>query len=111
MSWTSYHSALLSKKAELEKSLTNREAIQVERLSDALDQAVAQSNRDIEAGRINRDQEVYRKVLIALKKFELGEFGICEDCGEEIPGNRLLVVPWAGLCIACQEKHELSSTS
>lgn len=104
--WTSYHTALLAKKAELERSLSDRGAIQVERLSDALDQALAQSARDIEAGRINRDQEVYRKVLSALKKFELGEFGICEDCEEEIPSNRLLVVPWAALCVPCQEKQE-----
>lgn len=34
------------------------------------------------------------------------EFGLCEDCEEEIPNRRLELMPWTTLCIACQSKRE-----
>ncbi|WP_413206733.1 TraR/DksA family transcriptional regulator [Rhodospirillum sp. A1_3_36] len=32
--------------------------------------------------------------------------GFCEDCGCEIPPNRLAVLPWAARCLDCQGDHE-----
>lgn len=32
--------------------------------------------------------------------------GFCEDCDELIPQQRLLAVPWARRCVACQEIYE-----
>jgi DnaK suppressor protein len=34
------------------------------------------------------------------------EFGLCEDCEEEIAPGRLALVPWATLCVACQAKRD-----
>lgn len=34
------------------------------------------------------------------------EFGMCEDCGEDIPVRRLELMPWVRLCIACQGARE-----
>jgi DnaK suppressor protein len=34
------------------------------------------------------------------------EFGLCEDCEEEIPPRRLAVMPYATRCAACQAKAE-----
>ena len=34
------------------------------------------------------------------------EFGLCEECEEEIGPRRLALVPWATLCIACQAKRD-----
>ncbi|MEJ2723294.1 MAG: TraR/DksA family transcriptional regulator [Deltaproteobacteria bacterium] len=34
------------------------------------------------------------------------EFGLCEECGAQIPKERLLIVPEATLCIACQRELE-----
>ena len=34
------------------------------------------------------------------------EFGLCEECEEEIGQRRLALVPWATLCIACQAKRD-----
>ena len=30
------------------------------------------------------------------------EFGVCEDCGDEIPEKRLGVMPFARFCAECQ---------
>jgi DnaK suppressor protein len=42
----------------------------------------------------------------ALSKLTSGSFGLCEDCGEEIPTRRLLVLPEARLCAGCQAYEE-----
>jgi DnaK suppressor protein len=33
-------------------------------------------------------------------------FGTCESCGKEIGMERLEMVPWATLCIACKKERE-----
>ncbi|GAB7027762.1 TraR/DksA family transcriptional regulator [Geotalea toluenoxydans] len=42
----------------------------------------------------------------AERKLKEGSYGVCEDCGEEIPTERVKVVPDAIYCVSCQEKHE-----
>jgi DnaK suppressor protein len=42
----------------------------------------------------------------AERKLTEGTYGICEGCGEEIPTERMRVVPDAIFCIGCQQKHE-----
>ena len=42
----------------------------------------------------------------ALKKIEEGTFGICEECKSFIAKTRLKAVPYARLCVKCQEKKE-----
>ena len=34
------------------------------------------------------------------------EFGLCEECEEEIPPRRLQLMPWATRCAGCQARHE-----
>jgi len=34
------------------------------------------------------------------------EFGLCEECEEEIGQRRLTLVPWATLCVDCQTKRD-----
>ena len=42
----------------------------------------------------------------ALERMENGDFGACEECGEKITETRLKAIPWAALCIGCQERKE-----
>jgi DnaK suppressor protein len=34
------------------------------------------------------------------------EFGLCDDCEEEIAPRRLALVPYATLCVACQARRD-----
>jgi DnaK suppressor protein len=34
------------------------------------------------------------------------DFGVCEECSEEIPLPRLNAMPYALLCVACQSKRD-----
>ena len=65
-------------------------------LSEMLQTLASTRNRDSarELGEIDR---ALRKLADAPD-----EFGVCEDCGDDIADKRLEVMPWAGLCAECQ---------
>jgi DnaK suppressor protein len=44
----------------------------------------------------------------ALQRLETGEFGTCSDCRYKISDARLRALPFAALCLACQERHDLA---
>ena len=74
---------------------------------------IAQSLEQI--GRDSSLQEVERRELLAIEralaKMATGSFGTCEECGEEIPSRRLMVLPEARLCANCQTFEERQSRS
>lgn len=41
----------------------------------------------------------------ALGRAEKGLYGVCEECGATIPPERLAVLPFATLCVACASKE------
>jgi DnaK suppressor protein len=49
-----------------------------------------------------------RKIDVALKRLDEGNYGLCEECREEIGLERLKAIPFALLCKDCQETKELS---
>ena len=49
---------------------------------------------------------ILEEVDQALKKLEAGTYGQCEECGKEIPFERLEVRPQSTQCIACKSKVE-----
>ncbi|MDQ2092540.1 TraR/DksA family transcriptional regulator [Rhodalgimonas zhirmunskyi] len=52
------------------------------------------------AGQARRDIEV-KRLTAALIRLNEGEYGFCEDCGDEIALKRLELDPAAMLCIGC----------
>ncbi len=55
--------------------------------------------------RFNAEQ-MLEQVDKALQRVATGTYGICENCGKEIPPERLEARPYAALCIACQQQQE-----
>jgi DnaK suppressor protein len=45
----------------------------------------------------------------ALVRIEQGSYGLCQDCGAEIPTTRLLAFPSALRCIGCQTVAEAAT--
>lgn len=43
------------------------------------------------------------KVDEALRRFEQGTYGICEECGQPIAPERLEALPYATTCLKCQQ--------
>jgi DnaK suppressor protein len=54
----------------------------------------------------NTERDTLRQVDEALVRLETRRFGVCASCEEEMNLKRLEAVPWARLCLACQEKQE-----
>lgn len=42
----------------------------------------------------------------ALSRVKIGKYGICEDCGNMIDTDRLMIYPEATLCKSCAAKRE-----
>lgn len=53
-----------------------------------------------------RMQQRRRQVEDALRRLDLGGYGLCEDCGDEIGAARLMANPVATLCVHCQAELE-----
>jgi len=53
-----------------------------------------------------RERGLLSKINAALEKIEDGEYGECENCGEEIGRKRLEARPVARLCIDCKSEQE-----
>ena len=52
-----------------------------------------------------------RNIEKARMRIRDGDYGICEDCGEDIPYERLKARPVALRCVYCQSEHEHSPTA
>ena len=46
----------------------------------------------------------------ALGLIEEGEYGKCEECGEQISGERLRALPFATTCVDCKRDQERKSS-
>jgi DnaK suppressor protein len=49
-------------------------------------------------------KQLLAKVTDALEQFDRGVYGICERCATNIDPARLKALPYATLCLRCQQK-------
>jgi len=73
---------------------------------DPTDRATQESDRNFELRIRDRERKLINKIKDALDRIEADEFGICEDCGEEISEARLRVRPVTTQCINCKMDAE-----
>lgn len=50
--------------------------------------------------------DLLRQVDTALERLDSGDYGKCARCGKSIGARRLESLPYAALCVACQEEVE-----
>jgi DnaK suppressor protein len=73
---------------------------------DPTDRATQESDRNFELRIRDRERRLINKIKDALERIDGGEFGICEECGEEISEARLKARPVTTLCINCKMEEE-----
>ena len=73
---------------------------------DPTDRATQESDRNFELRIRVRERRLINKIKDALDRIDNGEFGICEECGDEISEARLKVRPVTTLCINCKMEEE-----
>lgn len=64
------------------------------------------ADREIDLARADREVEELGAVSNALAHLHDANFGLCVDCGDAIPFERLKLEPWATRCVACEAKRE-----
>ncbi len=100
---THYQSILIAKVAELERFTRHRDGIVIARSADQLDDIQQASERALAVCNIDREFSQLQLARAALRRIQDGSFGICQHCDEDIHPKRLAAVPWAALCIRCQD--------
>lgn len=75
-------------------------------IGDFYDHASSDRDRELALMLADREREKLTYVDDALKRIDLGTYGICESCDEEIDKDRLLAMPFTKLCLSCQEDLE-----
>lgn len=84
-----------------------RDELRIEPVADSLDQLISNASRELAMAQIENKARLLRDVEAALAKIESDPRPeLCEECGQPIAPKRLEAVPWARLCVQCQEMEE-----
>jgi DnaK suppressor protein len=75
---------------------------------DPNDRATQESEFGLELRTRDRERKLLRKIDSALARIDEGNYGYCEETGEEIGLKRLEARPVATLCVEAQERRELA---
>lgn len=98
---------LQESKEEIKKFQTTERRQIVETVMDDADLSVIDLSEDISLKQLGAHRDILKKIEQALRKLDEGTYGICEMCGDEIPEERLKILPFAIYCRDCQEKIEM----
>jgi len=79
-------------------------------IGDDYDFANKERDRELSLLLSSRDRGKLTQIDNSLKRIEDGTYGICEECEEQISLARLKVMPFARLCVSCQEEEERRSS-
>jgi len=102
-------SALQQQRSELLRLVTAKplsEGIEITACPDLNDQATAEMDQHFTLSLKERERNLLKQIDSALARLAADRYGICEECGEEIPLRRLQARPMTTLCIACKTVQE-----
>ena len=77
-------------------------------VGDSGDGAVEDEYQNISARLSHAESRELSLINDALHRIKIGDYGFCEECGEEIAAERLKAIPFVATCIQCQEEVDRS---
>ncbi len=80
---------------------------EVRDVGDEAERATRETENSLELRTRDRYRKLINKIDKALNRIEEGDYGYCEETGEEIGLDRLEARPIATLCLDAQERWEL----
>jgi phage/conjugal plasmid C-4 type zinc finger TraR family protein len=78
----------------------------IDQVIEGGDYATADLIAALDIAEVQRDIVELREVNAARKRLADGEYGVCVECGTDIPPARLEAYPTAVRCTRCQEAFE-----
>jgi len=104
---------LLARKAEMlaeieagQDAVDDATSVDMKEVSDLEDQASRRERTTVKDAEVQRDSNELADVRAALARLTDGSYGTCIDCGQPIELQRLVAMPAAARCIACQTHFE-----
>ena len=109
---------LLKKKTELAKGIDHiaNDALKTSQRESAgdlsayslhmADMATDNYDREFSLGLADNEQKILNRINEALERIDEDTYGLCELCEKKISKIRLKAVPYAELCVPCQESKE-----
>ena len=96
------------KNSILEESKGTIEGMQQDtrNIPDSADRASEETDRALELRTRDRQRKLIIKIDAAIRRFDDGSYGYCEETGEPISLKRLDARPIATLSLEAQERHE-----
>lgn len=90
----------------LRKLSANNLSIDDSEMPDPVDLAVNNYSKNVMLSVSENESRQLVLINQALETIEDDEYGLCQNCEEEIIAKRLNAVPWAKYCLTCQELSE-----
>jgi DnaK suppressor protein len=75
---------------------------------DAADASETDLQLDVSVSLTEMTAEALRRIDAALARIASGDYGVCAECGADIPTNRLAALPFAVRCRDCEEWREVN---
>jgi DnaK suppressor protein len=88
------------------RSLRDTLPVEAATVKDAEEQSVDDFVQEMDFAIMEMKAESLGKIDEAIRRLEAGAYGVCAECGGEIAEARLKALPFATLCVACQEQEE-----
>jgi DnaK suppressor protein len=82
----------------------------VQKTAEVMEEAQMMMEQDLAVVTRNQEFSALRLIWDALDRIAEGTYGSCLSCGNAIPTQRLRALPWAPLCIHCQELVDSGQT-
>lgn len=82
------------------------DSIRIQQAADPIDMTQEAAERDLAVQILDRESMLVRQLRSAIDRIRDGSYGVCLECEEEIAQKRLKAIPWAELCIHCQERAD-----
>ena len=102
-----YKAALQAKAAEYRNDLEGaRKDISIETTPEPMEHGVRAAEREAAVERMKIADRQLRRVEAALLRIARDEYGVCVKCEDDIGQKRLDALPWAILCVECQQNAE-----
>jgi DnaK suppressor protein len=95
---------------DVEKAHHNKKSNEVEQMADISDDAARSYGKKLQGDLEEQEWVKLKQVEAALKKVEDGEYGICEQCEQEILETRLEIMPYTEFCIQCLSEIEKNTS-
>ena len=95
---------------DVEKAHHNKKSSEVEQMADISDDAARSYSRKLQGDLEEHEWVKLKQVEVALKKVGDGEYGICEQCEQEILETRLEIMPYTEFCIQCLSEIEKNTS-